>query len=244
MLSIIDLNIGYHSKLLKKNFSTYTPTTGLIALVGGNGCGKTTLLKTLAGLIHPLSGQVKVHNKSVHSLDQQHRSKTISIVFSYLPYNLSLTVRETLCLASKLAHNTINQRLIYNTSKLLDLNSLIDKKFNTLSDGQKQKVMIARAIVQDTPIILMDEPFSHLDYRNKQLIINTLNQLSETKLIIFATHDELSVLNADLVWQIKDQQLFVLNTHNFISNSHQLKQIYNFYNFHVVNNGKHIEKKL
>ena len=240
MLKIDQINIGYSSNnaLLDEKFSFLSRDPMLIALVGQNGSGKTTLLKTLAGLIPPLSGSVKISGKDIHNINNHHRSSLIAMVFSFLPVNLNLTVKEIFYLTSKLTHGNINNNIIRKTVHLLDLSNFFYRNFNSLSDGQKQKVMIARAIIQDTPILLLDEPFSHLDYTNKDLILNSFKLLKKDKLIIFTTHDELSVFDADLVWHIKNKKITSEKTQLFLAKSQQLRQIYNFYNANIVNNGK------
>ncbi len=238
MLKIENLNIGYRKPLLKTHFSANLNSPQLIALVGDNGSGKTTMLKTLAGIIPALTGQIYLYGKKIANLSLYQKARITSIVFAHLPSQLNLTVYEILALNSKLIHGEVKKSLIAHTLQLLEIQNLAHKNFNNLSDGQKQKVMFARALVQDTPILLLDEPFAHLDYYNKKLLLDIISHLKKSKLVIFATHDELSILGADIIWSISSKKIIPQNSNKFLSNSHQLKQIYNFYNTHIVNSGK------
>ncbi len=240
MLRLIDLNIGYTNSLLKQNFSFSTCSPSLIALIGDNGTGKTTLLKTIARIKRPLNGQVLTLKKNIHQLSPHQSARLVSIVLSSFPFHLNLTITEILKLTRSSVHGQIDNALIDQIAYELGITDILNKQFSALSDGQKQKTMIARALIQDTPILLLDEPFSHLDYKNKTLLINQLNKLKHKKLIIFSTHDELSIINADIVWHLDNRKINILSTHNFLINSNTLKDFYNFYNIQIVNNGKKV----
>ncbi len=238
MLNIKNLNIGYKSPLLDHEFSYSTSHPSLIALVGHNGSGKTTLIKTIAGLLRPITGQVILMGENIHAINEHKRAKIISIVLSELPHRLNLSVLELLRLTSKITHGFEKKHIIDKTINQLHIKTLVNKPFNTLSDGQKQKVMIARSLVQNTPILLMDEPFSHLDQHNTKLLSQLLLQLKKEKIILFATHDELTVLDTDMIWHFTSNKIKPVKTHFFLANSHQLNKIYNFYNNQLVKTGK------
>ena len=238
MLRIKNLNIGYRHALLHEPFSLEVKKPSLIALVGDNGAGKTTFLRTLAGLQPPLQGKVFVNNQDVHQATPLERSRLVSISLAHLPQRLGMTVEQILELTVKLTHARVKNPEFNFICDFLQIRTLFHRPFANLSDGQKQKVMIARAFIQNTPVILLDEPYSHLDSQNRRLLTRLLDTLKKDKLIVFATHDQLSILNVDMIWHIDKHRIIPQTINNFLTNSHQIRQFYNFYHTRVVKTGK------
>ena len=238
MITIKQLNIGYNSSLLKKNFSINYPKHGLIALIGNNGTGKTTFIKTLAAIYKPLNGEVFIKKYNIHNSNYHQRAKLVSVVLSYLPQKLELTVKQILNLTIKLNQTKLQSNYLEYLYSKLKICNLLNKSFSKLSDGQKQKVMIARAFAQNTPIVLLDEPFSHLDYSNFKLVKELLLKEKQKKLIIFTTHNLLSITNIDNIWHLENKEIIPKTVNQFMTHSPQIIEFYNFYNSIVVNNKK------
>jgi iron complex transport system ATP-binding protein len=192
---------------------------GLYALIGRNGAGKSTLLKALIGLT-PIKGEgIEIQHKNIQTYSSKALAKTVSIVFSKSTVFGNHTALDVLHLG-RVPHQNLMGKLSLNdhqivkeVSNLLNLNALWYKPYNVLSDGEKQLVMIGRALVQETPIILLDEPTAFLDLVNRKKIIATLHHISrqQNRLIIFSSH------NLDLVQNYCDGMLIISN--------HQVKQI-------------------
>ena len=237
MLKIKEINIGYQKELICEPFSASITSPQTIALIGHNGTGKTTLLKTLAGLIYPRYGNILINGKELSSLSYTEKSRLISIVLTGFPPYLNLTPEEILKNTANITGKKTEKALI-KAIELTGISDILTKKFHNLSDGQKQKVMIARALAQNTPILLLDEPFIHLDNTNKQLIINTLNSLKKEKIIIFSTHDYMTLQYSDRVWEISAAKITDQNTEKFLTTSQHLKDFYNFYSTLTVKQKK------
>ena len=210
-LSFNKLSVGYQqgksSKMLFDAIDITLKTGELVCFMGPNGIGKSTLLKTMAGLTPPLS-----------SFNTIIDSKKIAIVLTDRVHAMHMRVRELVSygrypyLNWRAQLTTEDQIVVEDALKLLHLESIADKDINTLSDGQLQMVMIARAIVQDTPILLLDEPTAHLDLNNRVEVMNMLRKLAreKNKAILVSTHElDLALQTADLLWLADDRQLLM-----------------------------------
>lgn len=207
------LHIGYHTKgktnTIAANLNLHLASGQLISLVGANGAGKSTLLRTLTGIQKPLQGTVFLNDKKIHEIPITDLAQELSLVLTEkLPPN-NLTVYELIALGRQPYTNWLGQlsetdhEKIKQAIALTQIEPLINKKHHEISDGQLQIVLIARALAQDTPIIILDEPTTHLDLVHKVSVFKLLKKLSvETqKSILFSTHD------IDLAIQLSDQMI-------------------------------------
>ncbi|MGK4567432.1 ABC transporter ATP-binding protein [Flavobacterium sp. 3HN19-14] len=201
ILKASDLSIGYshkkQQKIIAANINLSLETGQLIALIGENGIGKSTLLRTITGIQQPLSGKVLLSERDISDYNPLELAQQLSVVLTEkLPPN-NLTVYELIALGRQPYTNWIGKLTEEDISKiktaieLTEIGHLSSKKHYEISDGQLQKVLIARAIAQDTPLIILDEPTTHLDLRHKISLLQLLKKLSlETgKCILFSTHD-------------------------------------------------------
>jgi iron complex transport system ATP-binding protein len=208
-----NLSIGYKTKketnVIAQNLNLELTSGKLITLVGGNGIGKSTLLRTLTGIQKPLSGTVFLHGKELKDYDSVALAQQLSLVLTENLPESNLTVFELIALGRQPYTNWIGKlteedlSLIKNVMQLVQIEHLADKKHFEISDGQLQKVMIARALAQDTSIIILDEPTTHLDLFHKVSIFKLLKKLSQetNKCILFSTHD------IDLAIQLSDEMI-------------------------------------
>lgn len=213
LLSIQNLAIGYKKSELRQalisDFTTIVNSGERIAIMGLNGCGKSTLLKTLTGNIQPLNGTIEINQIGISKMTIQDRSQQVATVFTRYNDPGQLTVNDMVCFGRYPYTNRFNKLLdtdqlkIEKTYKLVDIAHLKNRIVSELSDGERQKVMMAVAIVQDTSLLILDEPASHLDIRNKMLMMNLINKLGveHEKAILFSTHDVgLTLKTASRIW--------------------------------------------
>lgn len=200
-LEVNNLTIGYRSKkdlihiAAHLNFQLHQGE--LVAIVGVNGIGKSTLLRTLGKVQSKISGAIYVDGKDLKDYAPIELASTISIVLTEPMASKNLTVLELIALGRQPYTNwigrlsTADRAKIHEAISMVDLDTLKNKKCYELSDGQLQRVMIARALAQDTSIILLDEPTSHLDLHHKVQILKLLKQIAhETqKTILFTSHE-------------------------------------------------------
>ena len=211
ILSTSNLSIGYASKkkpiVIAENLNLNLQTGKLIALIGANGIGKSTLLRTLCGIQKPLSGNVLLNEKDIQNQQPLALAQNLSLVLTDKLPPSNLTVFELVALGRQPYTNwfgKLSDADLENVNHAMELTQILhlsDKKHHEISDGQLQKVLIARALAQDTPLIILDEPTTHLDLLHKVSVFKLLKKLSiETnKCILFSTHD------IDLAIQLSDE---------------------------------------
>lgn len=213
MLQTQYLKIGYKpAKAVLTNLDLSLEVGQVTALLGANGSGKSTLLRTLSGLQPLLEGQIWIDKEPAPLHNPKLMAAKLSIVLTDNLTAPTLTVEELVSLG-RYPHNgwfakltTQDTQLIAKAIDQTQLSDLRKRKLYTLSDGERQKAFIARALAQDTPVILMDEPTAHLDLPNRVKVIQLLRQLSQTthKAILFSTHDlDLALQLADKLWLIE-----------------------------------------
>ncbi len=203
ILHTTNLLIGHDKKPLSEPINIALQTGDCLAVLGRNGSGKSTLLHTICKLIPALGGEIYVGDQAVSKLNYRELALKISIVFSGRRDMIGqITVEEILKLGrfpytgfyAKL--NAADKSKIEEIVSYLHLEKLYYKNINHLSDGEAQKVMIARALVQDTPLIIFDEPTTHLDLFNKHEIFQLIKSLSgKQKTILISTHEVNHALN-------------------------------------------------
>lgn len=211
ILKTSSLSIGYDDKAVVSDINVTLNEGDIIALIGPNGAGKSTLFKTFSTHIKPLGGKIELFGKDINLYSNNERAKMLGIVLTERPDDMFLKVYDVVAagrypytgMFGKLSEN--DEKEIKASLELVGVNNLIDRVFNTLSDGEKQKVMIAKAIAQNTPIIMLDEPTAFLDYPSKIELFSLLKKLAkeQKKAILFSSHDlELLLRYTDNIWII------------------------------------------
>ena len=209
VLRTIGLKIGYKGQALMPPIDTMLNEGEAVALVGANGSGKTTLFKTLTGNLKPIEGQVVLCGKPLSEYSPNERAQLFSLVLTEKPDDLFLKVFDIVA-SGRYPHSGLMAKLrdedyamIQAKLQVVGVSELVDRDFVSLSDGEKQKVMIAKALVQDTPIIYMDEPTAFLDYPSKVELMLLIDRLAkeEHKTILYSSHDlELLMKHASTLW--------------------------------------------
>lgn len=183
----------------------------LTCLLGPNGAGKSTLLKTLSGFLPQISGKIEIEGKDLSSYKDSDLAKQIGVVLTERIMLNNMTVYELVGMGrspytgfwGKLSEE--DKEIINESLALVRITELRDRMVHTLSDGERQKVMIAKALAQQTPVIFLDEPTAFLDYPSKVEIMQLLQRLAKErdKTIFLSTHDlELALQIADKIWLI------------------------------------------
>ena len=213
ILSTSNLSIGYQSKkeknIIAENLNLTFEEGKLISLVGGNGIGKSTLLRTITGIQKPIAGTVMLKEKEIHNYESLALAQNLSLVLTEKLPPSNLSVFELIALGRQPYTNWLGKLSAEDLEKinqaitLTHIEHLIDKKHHEISDGQLQIVLIARALAQDTPLIILDEPTTHLDLFHKVSVFKLLKKLSQetNKCILFSTHD------IDLAIQLSDEMI-------------------------------------
>lgn len=221
ILTIDKLSIGYQKTkkeglTLFNNINLSGREGELIALIGKNGIGKSTLLRNIAGLQNALKGDILFSNQKIQTIKRNEFARLVSFVSTEIVNVSNLKVFDLVALGrfphtnwlGKLKEEDILQSL--KALEMVGMKSFINKNVNEISDGERQRVMIARTLAQDTKIIVLDEPTAFLDLPNKYEIVHLLNHLSknENKTILFSTHDlNIAIQEADKIWLMLENEI-------------------------------------
>lgn len=217
VLKTKDLVIGYKGKGILPPINVALNEGNLIALIGPNGAGKSTLFKTLTANIKPVSGNIELLGKELSSYSPKEKASLIGLVLTERPDDIFLKVYDVVA-SGRCPYTNFFGRIekedeviIIESLEIVGVKHLINRYFDTLSDGEKQKVMIAKTIAQNTPIIFMDEPTAFIDYPSKIELFSLMKMLTKKrkKTIIFSSHDlELLLRYTDDIWIIsKNREL-------------------------------------
>ena len=229
------LSIGYNSKTIASDINVTLSEGDIIALIGPNGAGKSTLFKTFSTHIKPVGGKIELFGKDLLSYTPKERAKLLGIVLTERPDDMFLKVSDVVA-AGRYPYTGMFGKLNENDEKeikvsleLVGVNHLADRVFNTLSDGEKQKVMIAKAIAQNTPIIMLDEPTAFLDYPSKIELFSLLKKLAkeQKKAILFSSHDlELLLRYTDNLWIMAKDRPFAAGQSSELLKSGVIKEYF------------------
>ena len=210
MIQCTNLYIGYGSRVIQHDLSFTLADGSMTALLGANGCGKSTLLRTLAGLQPALGGFYCLTSNSVSgqtpNSEQSERSKQMALVLTERISAESATVRDIVSMGrypytSFLGTLTAaDRRIVQQAMDEVGVSDLADTYYNDHSDGEKQRILIAKALAQQTPVILLDEPTAHLDLPSRIRTLNLLHTIAreQGKTILISTHElDLAIRHAD-----------------------------------------------
>lgn len=215
-LQIKQANIGYDTTLIS-NADTNLNLGEVCLLIGNNGVGKTTLIKSVLHQMPLLNGEISINNKNIKTLSVKEIAENIAVVFSKSAVPQNYTVEDLVSLGKYIYYpfyfelKKEDKEKVSEIIRELDLDQYKNTLLNNLSDGNLQKAFIGRALTQNSQIIILDEPTTHLDEKNKIIILKTLRKLAkeQNKLILFSSHDwRLSKEFADKIWYVKDSHLY------------------------------------
>ncbi|MDR3236068.1 MAG: ABC transporter ATP-binding protein [Prevotellaceae bacterium] len=221
-LHIKQLSIGYHNPssmakgVILPPINTSLHAGELVALIGRNGIGKSTFLRTIVGLQPAINGMIELMGNPFYIYKKNALSRLVSFVSTGITYIPHMKVFDMVALGrfphtgwlGKLKMN--DKMIIYDALEMVGLRAMAWRNVNTLSDGERQRTLIARALVQDTPIIVLDEPTAYLDIIHKYEVMDLLCQIAhkEMKTVLFSTHD-MNIAHdvVDKIWLLTKSEL-------------------------------------
>lgn len=215
LLTTHGLSIGYATREVQHALTLQAYGGCMIGVLGKNGCGKSTLLRTLAGLQPPLKGEIRIKDKPMPHLAPQEKARLLSLVLTERQSINNARVSDIVAMgrypySSFLGTlDSTDKKEIEHAISCVNMTDKAGEYFNCLSDGEKQRVLVAKALAQQTPIILLDEPTAHLDLNNRIKILLLLRSLAheQQKCIIISTHElDLALQMADLIWLMTPQR--------------------------------------
>ena len=219
-LELRDLYIGYaedaNRHVVAEELNASLPKGTMACLVGANGVGKSTLMRTLSGFQPALRGEVRIEGRALEEYTPRELSEKIGVVLTERESVPELTVEEVVAIGRAPYTNfwgrltAADHRAVDEAIALVGIEHLRHKKIGRVSDGERQKAMIAKALAQQTSVILLDEPTAFLDYGSKVAVMRLLRRLAheEGKAILLSTHDlEIAFQTADEVWILQHDGL-------------------------------------
>jgi len=219
----VDIRVGTRS-LMK--IDEMTINSGVVALIGRNGAGKSTLLKSIIGQHKDIKGSIQIKNKEVKEYTATDLAKEVAIVYTKPELFGRHTAKDIVALGRLPYQNFMakitkkDKDVVEEVMNILELHEVANQMFNSLSDGEKQLVMIGRALAQETEILLLDEPAAFLDIVNKQKLMRFVQRIAEktNKLILFSTHqidilekycDSIVLIDKQKIQHLSDKKRFV-----------------------------------
>ncbi len=235
IIRLTSLSTGYKTKTVSGNINASLVSGQLTCLLGPNGAGKSTLLRTLSAFQPPISGQIEIMGKPLESYSDKELSTLIGVVLTERIDVRNMTVRDLIGLGRSpytgfwgtLAEK--DSQIVDSAMDMVGIRDFSERMIQTLSDGERQKVMIAKALAQETPIIFLDEPTAFLDYPSKVEIMQLLHRLSHSagKTIFMSTHDlELALQISDTVWLLDQQHGLATGTPEDLTLSGNLQKFF------------------
>lgn len=219
ILTTQSLTIGYKRRkktsIIAQDLNLHLEMGKLVCLIGRNGAGKSTLIQTLAAILPALKGQICINGQQIHKISSQKLAQQIALVLT-TSVVANFSVEE---LVGTARYPYTGQFGLFSKRDLLHIKRALSdtkmtnfaqRKMISLSDGEQQKVMITRALAQDTPLIILDEPTAHLDLPNRVMIFEILKDLTKKakKAILVSTHElDLALQVADEIWLQNDQTI-------------------------------------
>lgn len=242
MIALQNLSLGYGSRLLLDKVSTRFAAGSITALIGRNGAGKSTLLRSLTGFLPPTGGDIRLNSHSLREITPGELARTVALVTTERVRITNLSCRDVTALGRAPYTNWIgrmqpeDEKVVMQSLERVGMSDYASRTLDKMSDGECQRVMIARALAQQTPIILLDEPTSFLDMPNRYELCRLLADLAhhEGKCILFSTHElDIALSVCDSIALIESPDLHHLPTAEMIRQGH-IERLFGMENFSIL----------
>jgi iron complex transport system ATP-binding protein len=242
-VSVYNLTLRVNSSILLDNISFNVVKGEYVAIIGRNGAGKSTLLKCIDKIITKWTGNIFIENISLNKISQKQLARKIAFVRQAALSGFAFTVKQIVEMG-RYPHlkplspiSQFDQQIVSESMELMNIDKISHRNFDTLSGGEKQKVLLATALAQKTDILLLDEPTTYLDYKHQREIGKILRNLNQEhkKTIIEVTHDvNRAVLDSTHVIALGNGKILFDGTPQYLMNTTNLQNIYDI-NFQFTN---------
>lgn len=230
-----NLTVGYEHRVVLEQISLSVKKGEIVTLIGPNGAGKSTLLKSLAKQIAPLGGQIYIGEDEMSNLSYQKLSQKMAVVLTEPISPELMEVREVVAMGRYPYTDALGRmsrqdwQMVEEAMELAGITHMAKQEYQTLSDGQKQRVLLARAICQQTEVLVLDEPTSYLDIRYKIQLLNLLRKMAREKkrTILLSLHEiDLAQKISDKILCIKDEKIIGYGTPEEIYTQDKIAELY------------------
>lgn len=211
-LSVEKLSLSYGNQEILKQISMDIEKKEFVGIIGPNGSGKSTLLKCIYRVLHPVCGEICLDGRNLTRYSYKESAKKMSVVAQHNYYNFDFTVREVVMMGrapyKKILErdNAQDYKIVEDALKTVEMEEFADRIFASLSGGEQQRVILARALAQQTPCLVLDEPTNHLDITHQLQLMQLVKKLGVT--VISAVHDlNLAAAFCDRLYVLKDGKI-------------------------------------
>lgn len=226
-----NIQVSFHAREILKGISVNAKDREFVGIIGPNGSGKSTLLKCIYRILKPDNGAVYLDGEELHSMSVRNSAKKLAVVAQHNYYNFDFSVREVV-LMGRAPHkktlerdNAADYKIVDEALKTVQREHFADRTFSTLSGGEQQRVILARALAQQTPALILDEPTNHLDITHQIMLMELVKNLNVT--VISAIHDlNIAAAYCDKIYVLKDGKLEGYGTPQEVLTPELIRRIY------------------
>ena len=234
MIQVRDVEFSYGKQEVLKGISFCMEKGEFVCVLGANGCGKTTLLKSILAFLTPQHGQVLLYGKDIHQMDERERARKIAYIPQYHTPPFPFTVRDVVLMGrtphlSRICRPTEKDcRIADESMERLGIAHYANKSYTALSGGQRQMVVIARALAQQPDLLIMDEPTASLDFGNQYLVLAQVKKLAREGMgVLMVTHNpDHAFYCADRIIAMEDGKILSMGDAGKVINEAVMKAVY------------------
>ena len=235
MLCTDNLAVGYGSEAVLRDVNIRVQPGEILCLIGPNGSGKSTLLKTLIRELPPLAGSIRLQERDLQAIPQTEFAKCCAAVFTEMPRTELMNCRELIAMGRYPYTGRLgilsgeDWRVVHEAMAMTETTDLSEKDFTKISDGQRQRVLLCRAICQEPKLLIMDEPTSYLDLRNKLIFMQLLRKLAaDRQIAVVMSLHELDLVRsfADCVVCVHDGRAYQLSTPEMLFSGDTVRELF------------------
>ena len=230
-ISAKDIHLSYGEKEILKGVDIHSENGEFVGLIGPNGSGKSTLLKCIYRILKPNAGQVFLDEEELRAMSIKESARKMGVVAQHNYYNFEFTVREVVMMG-RAPHkkalerdNAKDYEIVEEALKTVGMEGFAQRSFSTLSGGEQQRVILARALAQQTPCLILDEPTNHLDITHQLQLMRIVKNLSAT--VISAIHDlNIAAMFCDRIYALKEGRIIAQGTPREVLTEDFIRQVY------------------
>ncbi len=230
-ISAKDIHLSYGAREILKGVDIHSENGEFVGLIGPNGSGKSTLLKCIYRILKPNAGQIFMDEEELKAMSIKKSARKMGVVAQHNYYNFEFTVREVVMMG-RAPHkkalerdNAKDYEIVEEALKTVGMEGFAQRSFSTLSGGEQQRVILARALAQQTPCLILDEPTNHLDITHQLQLMRIVKNLSAT--VISAIHDlNIAAMFCDRIYALKEGRIIAQGTPREVLTEDFIRQVY------------------
>ena len=230
-ISAKDIHLSYGAREILKGVDIHSENGEFVGLIGPNGSGKSTLLKCIYRILKPNAGQIFLDEEELKAMSIKKSARKMGVVAQHNYYNFEFTVREVVMMG-RAPHkkalerdNAKDYEIVEEALKTVGMEGFAQRSFSTLSGGDQQRVILARALAQQTPCLILDEPTNHLDITHQLQLMRIVKNLSAT--VISAIHDlNIAAMFCDRIYALKEGRIIAQGTPREVLTEDFIRQVY------------------